>query len=346
MTTTLTTTSSSQLEASSAPALAAAIDLWALSTTRDGDRLEDLLRDKKRIVRHFFAFVARRPQDVQPGDVRRWLDELRAHGIPTVKPDGAVEAGEGFSAAGVYAAASRVSSFYKWLLKDDALRGMIHNPVDLARPASPRAYENSQALSDDEVDTLLEVVRTKANAGELAALRDFAMLMFYLTTAHRREEVNRLKWKNVKRNGVLQVEFTVKGGERQWEVVEPVCYLALEAYLRAAGRLDAMTPDTPLWTAHDNSGKSTGSPLSSHSFSKNLKRYAKLAGLDAIHVHQLRHTAARVAGDESGDMGAVQNLLGHKNQQTTKIYLPRITTKKNPLGAAIARRFGLNGANG
>ena len=125
MTTTLTTTSSSQLEASSAPALAAAIDLWALSTTRDGDRLEDLLRDKKRIVRHFFAFVARRPQDVQPGDVRRWLDELRAHGIPTVKPDGAVEAGEGFSAAGVYAAASRVSSFYRWLLKDEALRGVI-----------------------------------------------------------------------------------------------------------------------------------------------------------------------------------------------------------------------------
>ena len=347
MTTTLTTTSSSQLEATTAPALASAIDLWAKSTTRPGERLDDLLRDKARIVQHFFAFAGRRPQDATPGDVAKWLDELREHGIPTANAAGELVDGEPYSAASVYAAASRVSSFYRWLMRDEALRGVIsHNPVDLARPASPRAYENSQALSDDEVDTLLEVVRTKANAGELAALRDFAMLMFYLTTAHRREEVNRLKWKNVKRNGVLQVEFTVKGGERQWEVVEPVCYLALEAYLRAAGRLDAMTPDTPLWTAHDNSGKSTGSPLSSHSFSKNLKRYAKLAGLDAIHVHQLRHTAARVAGDESGDMGAVQNLLGHKNQQTTKIYLPRITTKKNPLGAAIARRFGLNGANG
>jgi len=330
----LITTTNSHTEVTSSAAITTAIDMWARATTRDGDRLEDLLRDKARIVSHFFAFVGKSPQFVTPQDVAAWLDELREHGTT----------GEPFSASGVYAAASRVSSFYRWLLKDDALRGMVaHNPVELARPPAPKAYENSQALSDDEVDALLEVVRTKANAGDLPALRDFAMLMFYLTTAHRREEVNRLKWKNVKRNGVLQVEFTVKGGDRQWEVVEPVCYLALEAYLRATGRLDDMTPDAPLWTAHDRSGRTTGAPLSSHSFSKNLKAYASAAGLGAIHVHQLRHTAARIAGDESGDMGAVQNMLGHKNQQTTKIYLPRITTKKNPLGAAIVRRLGLNG---
>ena len=88
MTTAITTTASSQLDATSAPALASAIDVWARSTTRDGARLDDLLRDKARIVRHFFAFSGRRPQDVGPGDVARWLDELRAHGIPTRTPAG------------------------------------------------------------------------------------------------------------------------------------------------------------------------------------------------------------------------------------------------------------------
>ena len=344
MTTTLTTTSSSQLEASSAPALAAAIDLWALSTTRDGDRLEDLLRDKKRIVRHFFAFVARRPQDVQPGDVRRWLDELRAHGIPTVKPDGAVEAGEGFSAAGVYAAASRVSSFYKWLLKDDALRGMIHNPVDLARPASPRAYEGSQALSDDELAALLGVVKTAADAGELVALRDYALLLFFVLTGHRREEVLRLSWGDLKKNGVLTVRFLNKGGDYTSEEVNLACWDALVDYLRAAGRLDSMTPDAPLWTAHDRSGRSTGSPLTSHAFAANLKQYARAAGLDAIHVHQLRHTFARLVGEDEGDLTKVQHALGHKNLATTRVYLPRVTTKRDTFSAGIARRFGLNGA--
>ena len=343
MTNALTTTARHLQTTPSTAALDTAISIWAKSTTREGERLGDLLRDKSRVVQHFFAFSGRRPQDVTPGDVRDWLDELRARGIPTRTPAGELVDGEPYSAASVYAAASRLSSFYTWLMRDSALRELItHNPVDLVRPRSPRAYEGSQALTPDELDALLAVVRTKANAGELVAKRDWALLLFYVTTAHRREEVNRLKWRDVKKNGKLTVYFQVKGGERQWEEVDLAVWDALVDYLRAAGRLDSMTPDAPLWTAHDRSGKSTGSPLSSHSFAANLKRYAKLAGLDGIHVHQLRHTAAALAGDESGDMGAVQNLLGHKNQQTTKIYLPRITVKKNPLGSAIARRLGLN----
>ena len=339
----ITTTASHLQTTPSTAALDAAISIWAKSTTREGERLDDLLRDKSRVVQHFFAFSGRRPQDVTPGDVRDWLDELRARGIPTRTPAGELVDGEPYSAASVYAAASRLSSFYTWLMRDSALRELItHNPVDLVRPRSPRAYEGSQALTPDELDALLGVVKAKANAGELVAKRDWALLLFYVTTAHRREEVNRLKWRDVKKNGKLTVYFQVKGGERQWEEVDLAVWDALVDYLRAAGRLDSMTPDAPLWTAHDRSGKSTGSPLSSHSFAANLKRYAKLAGLDGIHVHQLRHTAAALAGDESGDMGAVQNLLGHKNQQTTKIYLPRITVKKNPLGSAIARRLGLN----
>ena len=335
MTTTLTTTRSSQLDATSAPALATAIDVWARSTTRDGARLDDLLSDKARIVRHFFAFVGRRPQDVGPGDVARWLDELRERGTT----------GEPFSAAGVYAAASRVSSFYKWLLKDEALRGVIaHNPVDLARPASPRAYEGSQALSDDELDALLGVVRTKANAGELVAMRDYALLLFFVLTGHRREEVLRLTWGNLKRNGVLTVRFLNKGGDYTSEEVNLACWDALVDYLRAAGRLDAMTPDAPLWTAHDRSGRSTGSPLSSHAFAKNLKQYASAAGLGDLHVHQLRHTFARLVGEDEGDLTKVQHALGHKNLATTRVYLPRVTTKRDTFSAGIARRFGLNGA--
>ena len=334
MTAAITTTTSSQLDATSAPALASAIDLWARSTTRDGARLDDLLHDKARLVRHFFAFVGRRPQDVTPGDVARWLDELREHGT----------IGEPFSAAGVYAAASRVSSFYKWLLKDDTLRGVIaHNPVELARPASPRAYETVQALTDDELAGLLGVVKTAADAGELVALRDYALLLFFVLTGHRREEVLRLKWGNLKRNGVLTVRFLNKGGDYTSEEVNLACWDALVDYLRAAGRLDAMTADAPLWTAHDRSGRSTGSPLSSHAFAKNLKGYGRAAGLGDLHVHQLRHTFARLVGEDEGDMTKVQHALGHKNLATTRVYLPRVTTKRDTFSAGIARRFGLDG---
>ena len=345
MTTAITTTTNHLQTTPSAVAIGAAIDMWAKSTTREGARLDDLLRDKSRVVQHFFAFSGRRPQDAQPGDVRDWLDELRAHGIPTTNAAGELVDGEPYSAASVYAAASRLSSFYKWLLKDDALRGLIaHNPVELARPNAPRAYEGSQALSDDELDALLGVVRTKANAGELVAMRDYALLLFFVLTGHRREEVLRLTWGNLKRNGVLTVRFLNKGGDYTSEEVNLACWDALVDYLRAAGRLDAMTKDAPLWTAHDRSGKSTGAPLSSHAFAANLKRYAKLAGLDedAIHVHRLRHTFARLVGEDEGDLTKVQHALGHKNLQTTRVYLPRVTTKRDTFSAGIARRFGLN----
>lgn len=332
----------------SAAALDSAITLWAKATTREGERLEDLLRDKSRVVQHFFAFAGSRgkvrPQDVQPGDVAAWLDELREHGMAKTNAAGELVAGEPFSAASLYAAASRVSSFYKWLMRDEALRGVIsHNPVELARPASPRAYEGSQALSDDELAALLGVVKTAADAGELVAMRDYALLLFFVLTGHRREEVLRLKWGNLKRNGVLTVRFLNKGGDTTSEEVNLFCWDALVDYLRAAGRLDDMTKDAPLWTAHDRSGQSTGAPLTSHAFAKNLKRYARRAGLGELHVHQLRHTFARLVGADEGDLTKVQHALGHANLATTRVYLKRVETKRDTFSAGIARRLGLNG---
>lgn len=330
----LTTTQNSQLTTTSAAAIDSAIDMWAKSTTREGDRMDDLLRDKSRLVRHFFAFAGKSPQHITPGDVRDWLDELRGHGTT----------GEGFSAASVYAAASRVSSFYKWLMKDEALRGVIaHNPVELARPNAPRAYEGSQALSDDELAALLGVVKAKAEAGELASLRDYAVLLFYILTGHRREEVLRLKWGDLKRNGVLTVRFLNKGGDYTSEEVSLLCWDALVDYLDAAGRLDGMTPDSPLWTAHDRSGLSTGAPLTSHAFAKNFKAYALAAGLGDLHVHQLRHTFARLVGEDEGDLTKVQHALGHANLATTRVYLKRVETKRDTFSAGIARRLNLNG---
>ncbi len=341
MTLDIVTSQNSQLTTSSAAAIDGAIIMWAKSTTRDGERLDDLLRDKSRLVRHFFAFVGKSPQYATPQDVSAWLDELREHGIPTVKPDGEVVDGEPFGAASIYAAASRVSSFYKWLAKDERLRG-IPNPVELARPNSPRAYEGSQALTDDELAALLGVVKAKADSGELSAKRDYALLLFFILTGHRREEVLRLKWGNLKKNGVLSVRFLVKGGDYTTEEVNLFCWDALVDYLRAAGRLDDMTPDSPLWVAHDRAGQAAGA-LSSHSFAKNLKAYASAAGLGPIHVHQLRHTFARLVGEDEGDLTKVQHALGHKNLATTRVYLPRVTTKRDTFSDAIARRFNLNG---
>lgn len=112
------------------------------------------------------------------------------------------------------------------------------------------------------------------------------------------------------------------------------------AGLSGGGRLDTMTADSPLWVGHDRVGQAADA-LSSHSFSKNLKRYARLAEIGDIQVHQLRHTVARMVGEDSGDLGAVQQVMGHKNQATTRIYAKRIMVKQDKHSAVIAARLGL-----
>jgi len=104
---------------------------------------------------------------------------------------------------------------------------------------------------------------------------------------------------------------------------------ALLGYLTASGRLDEMTPEAPLWTSHDRTGLHAGEPLSSHSFSKNLKRYALLAGIDDIHVHQLRHSYARLVAEQTGSIIETQDALGHQNVATTRVYVQQIAIKRD-----------------
>ena len=88
-----------------------------------------------------------------------------------------------------------------------------------------------------------------------------------------------------------------------------------------------MAADTPLWIGHN--ARATGKAMSSHTFSKNLKSYAIDAGVGGIHIHQLRHTYARIIADKAGDISEVSTALGHKDVKTTRIYLNKVTIKKN-----------------
>ncbi len=177
----------------------------------------------------------------------------------------------------------------------------------------------------------------------------------------RRSEIIRLRWSDLKlrRDGSIVLETRVKGGTYlTTEIADPSVKTALFDYLRASNRLDRMTEKMPLWIAHDRAqttppGKAPnnprkektprvpGQPLTSHSFARNLKDYAREAGLNHIHLHQTRHTFARMVSDEAGSLTDVQHALGHQNLATTKVYAQRVGLKKDHYSGAIARRLGL-----
>jgi integrase len=299
----------------SAIALMRTADLWANATTDPtSGRRRDLIRDKTNILLNFFEFVAKPPAAVTPEDVRAWQIELERAGL---KP------------ATVYAAISRVSSFYTWALTEPRLaREIKGNPVNLARPKAPKPYqsESTKALSDDDLQALLDAIRAKFESADpmvqVVARRDYALLLFYLLSGMRRSEIIRLRWGDLKlrRDGSIVLETKVKGGTYlSTEIADPNAKAALLEYLRLSGRLDGMTEKTPLWVAHDRAqttapGKAKhnprrektprepGQPLTAHSFARNLKDYAREAGLNHIHLHQTRHTFARLVSDEAGSL--------------------------------------------
>src|SRR6266536_3487301 len=172
-----------QLRAFDLDVLCVAADVWAAATTAvDSPRRHDLRRDKARMVIAFFVFTERHPAAVTALDVEAWRIALE---------------GRGLAAETVYAYLSRLSSFYTWMLRDARLVQEIrHNPVLLARPKPPKPYQSkrTKALSDMELRRLLQSVKAAADDGDVVAKRDYALLLFYVLTGMRRQEIIQLQW--------------------------------------------------------------------------------------------------------------------------------------------------------
>src|ERR1051326_5487894 len=285
-------------------ALRSAVSLWASATTSENGRRADLLRDKQRIVLSFFRHTGKLPSDIEPADVQDWLRELE---------------GKGISAGTCYQHACLLSSFYSGAMKDLEVGQYVRrNPARLARPKAPKTYqtESVKALSDEEVRALVAAVRRRAQSGDIVGKRDYALLLLYLATGLRRQEAIGLRGKDVRVDETLVLEYRAKGGDyRSREVREPQVKDALLEYLAAAGRMHALKTDAPLWTRHDRAGK-PGEALTSHCFVKNLKKYAREAGVEGFHLHRTRHTFARIVSEVTGDITATQDALDHRDRST------------------------------
>ncbi|MFZ4814290.1 MAG: tyrosine-type recombinase/integrase [Phototrophicaceae bacterium] len=329
------------------PALVKAVEMWAdARTTASSKRRHDLLRDKTNILlgdghdgnaAGFFVCLNKPVEQITPADVKFWQGYLEDMGL---------------APAGVYARISRVSSFYNWLMEDPTFKEMIKlNPAQMARPKAPKAYQSAKAnaLTDDDAGRLLQYVRDLAKGDDLSAKRDYALLRFFFATGKRRSEIVDLRWKDItlqKSSVILHTEE--KGGlYRSTEIRDWGVFAALRAYLIASDRWDALTneallqPESPVWLRHDRAAKGQEA-VTSHGFVFMFKKYAKAVGLGDIHLHQTRHTVARMVGEQSGDLSEVQTVLGHQNIATTRVYLARVAVKKDRHSTRIAGRLGLD----
>jgi site-specific recombinase XerD len=305
-----------------------AIGLWATASTGvETRRRQEQLKNKQKIIRSFFDWVRKTPGKVEPTDVRAWCERMED---------------EGKSPATVYSRVAFLSSFYRWAMSHSMVGASLRqNPTLLARPKRVRPYqtEATKAWTNEELRALTDVVRQKAATGDLVAKRDLTLLLLYTSTGLRREEVISLRGQDVRvEEDRIILSGRVKGGRyRAREVRDPEVRAALLDYLTSSNRLRVFRTDEPLWTRHNHT-KLSDDALTSHAFVRNLKLYARQAGLGHVHLHQTRHTYARIVAEETGSMAATQDALDHSNLSTTTYYVQRITVKRDLHSAAIARR--------
>ncbi len=198
-------------------------------------------------------------------------------------------------------------SFYHYL----ARQGMVAaNPcLGLRPPKGDRKLPN--ALSVDEMAKLLE-----GPADDLWSLRDQAMFELMYSSGLRRAELIGLDLDSV---DLSAGEVSVTGKGRKTRIV-PVGRQALEA-LRAwlAQRAEVATE-----VARDARALFLGvrgGRIGATAVRLSLNKLALKHGVTAhVHPHALRHSFASHVLQSSGDLRAVQEMLGHASLSTTQVY--------------------------
>ncbi|MER2518745.1 tyrosine recombinase XerC [Candidatus Accumulibacter phosphatis] len=195
--------------------------------------------------------------------------------------------------------------FYRWL----GQRGSAtHNPVDSVRPPkSPKALPKT--LSPDEANRLLEVADES-----LLAIRDQAMFELFYSSGLRLAELAALDLSCLE--DLLAGEVRVLGKRSKLRLV-PVGSKAREAVATWVDQRHRLTgsDETALFVGQ------RGQRLGVRMIQLRLARRGLAQGLPArVHPHMLRHSFASHVLQSSGDLRAVQEMLGHASIASTQVY--------------------------
>ncbi len=200
-----------------------------------------------------------------------------------------------------------IRTFFRFLIQEGILET---NPIeDLESPKVAKTLP--EILTLKEIEQLLEQPNLKTPLG----IRDRAMLEILYATGMRVSELTHLPTHQVSLEGGYVLLF----GKGSKERVVPLGSEAMKwitLYLKESRGILAKAKESPFLFI-SRSGKG----MSRQRFWKNLKDYARRAGLrKRISPHLLRHSFASHLLEGGADLRSVQMMLGHVDISTTQIY--------------------------
>ncbi len=199
---------------------------------------------------------------------------------------------------------SAIRSFFRWQMKE----GLAENDPAASVRAPKAARKLPVTLDADSVTRLLEIEDDSP-----LAIRDKAIMELFYSSGLRLSELTELRWNQVDFASGL-VTVTGKGNKTR---LVPLGSHAADALLEWRKTRAALAGfETPQVFVSNR-----GTPISTRTIQTRIKHWARRQGIPQnVYPHLLRHSFASHLLESSGDLRAVQELLGHSDISTTQIY--------------------------
>lgn len=211
---------------------------------------------------------------------------------------------EGLSGRSIARALSAIRRFFDYLIREHRLRS---NPaLDVRAPRSGRRLP--VAADADQLGHLLD-----ARPEDPLETRDLAMFELFYSSGLRLSELTGLDLQHLDLKAA-EVRVLGKGHRERLLPVGEKARQAIRAWL--ALRPAMAGGNEPALFVSQRGGR-----LSARSVQQRLDRWGRRCGADQhLHPHLLRHSFASHLLESSGDLRAVQELLGHADIATTQVY--------------------------
>lgn len=237
--------------------------------------------------------------------VRKFAAQLHAHGL---------------NARSIARKLSAWRGFFNWLSEQNAITS---NPVDGIK-APKRNKPLPKALAADDAVRLVSETSPGKNADSAMQQCNHAMFELLYSSGLRVSELVGLDLKYAQENRYVsagwidfdahEVMVTGKGNKMRSVPIGQAAMNALKSWLAVRDTLVKLDPH-PLFLSE------RGTRVSARVVQLRLKAHAQAVGLPMdVHPHVLRHSFASHVLQSSGDLRAVQEMLGHASISATQIY--------------------------
>ncbi|MDM7859170.1 tyrosine recombinase XerC [Alteromonas sp. ASW11-36] len=214
---------------------------------------------------------------------------------------------QGLSARSSATRLSALRTFCKYL-RD---RGEIEHDPCVGVSAPKQGKPLPKHLSVDEAQQLLDS-QSAPEQDPAITCRDEAMFELLYGCGLRLAELTNIQLEDIQPDATLRV--TGKGNKQRLLPIGEKALEALHAWLKIRSTF-ATSTDNALFISKQNRR------ISNRQVANRLKQMAIARGLDSsVSPHKLRHSFATHVLESSGDLRAVQELLGHANLSTTQVY--------------------------